>query len=73
MADLKQKVLNAIQESGKKDEQLPNKVILIGNTYWSAQYKTDHMEGLCEDFDKKSCRYINVKTDHPYKIKNLLL
>lgn len=69
MADLKQKVLNAIQESGKKDEQLPNKVILIGNTYWSAQYKTDHMEGLCEDFDKNSCRYINVKTDHPYKMK----
>ena len=27
------------------------------------------MEGLCEDFDKKSCRYINVKTDHPYKMK----
>jgi len=53
MTDLKQKVLNAIQESGKKDEQLQNKVILIGNTYWSAQYKTDHMEGLCEDFDKK--------------------
>lgn len=69
MADLKQKVLNAIQESGKKDEQLQNKVILIGNTYWSAQYKTDHMEGLCEDFDKKAVRYVNTKTERVYKMK----
>lgn len=69
MADLKQKVLNAIQESGKKDEQLQNKVILIGNTYWSAQYKTDHMEGLCEDFDKKAVRYVNTKTNRVYKMK----
>lgn len=69
MADLKQKVLNAIQESGKKDEQLQNKVILIGNTYWSSQYRTDHMEGLCEDFDKKAVRYVNTKTDRVYKMK----
>lgn len=69
MADLKQKVLNAIQESGKKDEQLQNKVILIGNTYWSSQYRTDHMEGLCEDFDKKAVRYINTKTERVYKMK----
>ena len=69
MADLKQKVLNAIQESGKKDEQLQNKVILIGNTYWSSQYRTDHMEGLCEDFDKKAVRYVNTKTERVYKMK----
>lgn len=69
MADLKQKVLNAVQESGKKDEQLRNKVELIGKIYWSSQYRTDRMKGLCEDFDKKAVRYINVKTEHPYKMK----
>lgn len=69
MADLKLKILNAVQESGKKDEQLQNKVELIGKFYWSSQYRTDHMKGLCEDFDKKAVRYINVKTEHPYKMK----
>lgn len=69
MADLKHKVLNAIQESGKKDEQLRNKVELIGKIYWSALYRTDEKKGLCDDFDKKAVRYINVKTEHPYKMK----
>ena len=69
MADLKQLVLEAIQYSGKHDSTLQNKVILIGKTYWSAQYRTDEKEGLCEDFDKKAVRYINVKTEHPYKMK----
>lgn len=69
MADLKQLVLDAIQNSGKHDSTLQNKVILIGKTYWSAQYRTDEKEGLCEDFDKKAVRYINVKTEHPYKMK----
>ena len=69
MAELKHLVLGYIRESGKSDPSLPNKVILIGNTYWSAQYRTDHMEGLCEDFDKKAVRYVNTKTEHVYKMK----
>lgn len=69
MADLKRLVLAAIQESGKQDTRLSNKVKLIGKTYWSAQYRTDHMEGLCEDFDKKAVRYVNAKTEHVYKMK----
>lgn len=48
MANLKQLVLDAIQESGKQDSTLQNKVILIGKTYWSGQYRTDHMEGRTE-------------------------
>lgn len=69
MADLKRQVLDAIQESGKQDSTLRNKVILIGKTYWSNQYRTDHMEGLCEDFDKKAVRYVNTKTERVYKMK----
>lgn len=69
MADLKRLVLDTIQESGKQDSTLQNKVILIGKTYWSSQYRTDHMEGLCEDFDKKAVRYVNTKTDRVYKMK----
>lgn len=33
MAELKQLVLGYIRETGKTDSNLPNKVILIGNTY----------------------------------------
>ena len=69
MAELKQLVLGYIRDNGKADPNLPNKVILIGNTYWSSQYRTDHMEGLCEDFDKKSVRYVNTKAEHVYKMK----
>ena len=69
MAELKQLVLGYIRDNGKADPKLPNKVILIGNTYWSSQYRTDHMEGLCEDFDKKSVRYVNTKAEHVYKMK----
>ena len=69
MADLKRLVLDTIQESGKQDSALQNKVILIGKTYWSNQYRTDYMEGLCEDFDKKAVRYVNTKTERVYKMK----
>lgn len=69
MADLKRLVLDTIQESGKQDSTLQNKVILIGKTYWSNQYRTDYMEGLCEDFDKKAVRYVNTKTERVYKMK----
>lgn len=69
MAELKRQVLEAVEASGKNDPRLSNKVMLIGKTYWSALYRTDHMEGLCEDFDKKSVRYVNTKTEHVYKMK----
>ena len=69
MAELKHLVLSYIRETGKADINLPNKVRLIGNTYWSGQYRTDHMEGLCEDYDKKAIRYVNTKTEHVYKMK----
>lgn len=69
MAELKHLVLSYIRETGKTDINLPNKVRLIGNTYQSSQYRTDHMEGLCEDFDKKAVRYVNTKTERVYKMK----
>lgn len=69
MAELKHLVLGYIRETGKADPSLPNKVILIGNIYWSGQYRTDLMEGLCEDFDKKAVRYVNNKTERVYKMK----
>lgn len=69
MADLKKRVLAAIMEQGKNDEALQHKVILMGKTYWSAQYRTDEKMGLCEDFDGRAVRYINCKTERAFKMK----
>lgn len=69
MADLKKLVLQAIQDSGKEDDHLTNKVTLIGRTYWSAKYRTDEYQGLCLDFDKKSVRYVNVERNRDYKMR----
>lgn len=69
MAELKHLVLSYIRETGETDINLPGKVRLIGNTYWSAQYRTDHMDGICEDYDKRAVRYVNTKTGRIYKMK----
>lgn len=69
MADLKKQVLLAIEHSGYDDLSLPYKVSLMGKTFRSALYKTDEAEGICEDFDKKSVRYINVERNRPFKMK----
>ena len=69
MATLKSRVLSAIQQSGKQNPELKHKVQLLGSTYWSAQYQTDYMEGLCEDFDKRAVRYVSVKANRVYKMK----
>ena len=69
MADLKKVTLEHIRKAGQNDDRLRNKVTLIGKTYWSAQYKTDSMEGLCEDFDNRSVRYVNIKTGRVFKMK----
>ena len=46
MAELQKKVAEAVRESGRNDETLKNKVELIGETYHSAQYKTDKDKGI---------------------------
>lgn len=69
MADLKKQVIAAIEESGQNDLDLPYVVNVMGKTFHSALYETDQAEGLCEDFDKKSIRYINVERDQAFKMK----
>ena len=55
MAELKHLVLSYIRETGKADINLPNKVRLIGNTYWSSQYRTDHMEVVFFKEEETGC------------------
>lgn len=69
MADLQKKVMEVVRNSGKDDETLPHKVELIGETYWSAKYKTDEVKGVCEDLDKNSVRYLNIERNRIFKMK----
>lgn len=69
MADLKKQVIKAIEISGQDDISLPYEIHVMGKTFHSSLYKTDEEEGVCEDFDKKSIRYINVERDRAFKMK----
>ncbi len=69
MADLKKQVTQALIDSGKQDPALTEKVTLIGKTFFSSKYRTDHLLGVCEDFDKKAIRYINVERERAFKMK----
>lgn len=37
--------------------------------HFSTKYKTDENKGLCEDYDARAIRYINMKTGKVYKMK----
>lgn len=51
MADLKQKVLNAVQESGKQDEQLQNDPSMTaGDLFY--MYQTNYPKLRLEDFER---------------------
>ena len=56
MSELKQTMLERIKQSG---ESLKYEVKLINYTFKSSKFETDEFNGLCEDGDPKSCRYIN--------------
>lgn len=42
---------------------------LNGITYYSSDYKTDDMEGLCEDGTLNSIRYVNIEKGRVYKMR----
>jgi aspartokinase-like uncharacterized kinase len=66
MSQLKEVMTQRIIEGGQ-DKKYP--VQLINTTYHSDIYETDNMEGLCEDGDNKSVRYINHNNGKVYKMK----
>lgn len=69
MSELKQVMLQRIQESGRNDESLPNEVKLINYTFYSGKYATDEFDGVCQDGDIKCCRYKNCNDGRTYKMK----
>ena len=66
MSQLKEVMTQRIIKSGQDKKYT---VQLINTTYNSDIYETDIMEGLCEDGDNKSVRYINHNNGKVYKMK----
>lgn len=69
MSELKQTILERVQQSGCNDENLPHKVQLINYTFYSSKYETDEFNGVCQDGDVKCCRYKNCNNGRAYKMK----
>ena len=69
MSELKQTMLQRVQDSGCNDESLPYKVQLINYTFYSSKYATDEFNGVCQDGDIKCVRYKNCNDNRTYKMK----
>ena len=69
MSELKQTILERVQQSGCDDENLQHKVRLINYTFYSSKYETDEFNGVCQDGDVKCCRYKNSNNGRTYKMK----
>ncbi|MDR2810448.1 MAG: hypothetical protein LBB84_07835 [Tannerellaceae bacterium] len=69
MAELKQILTNEIIRSGWEDTGLPNKVKIREQTCHSALCRTDDYNGLCEDGDSRSFRYVNTENGRVFKMK----
>ena len=69
MSELKQTMLERVQQSGCNDESLPYKVQLINYTFYSSKYASDEFNGVCQDGDVKCVRYKNCNSGRTYKMK----
>ena len=69
MAELKEKLNISFREAGQLNPDLSNEIILMYRVYRSAKYATDEFNGICEDCDYKSIRYINSQNGKIYKMK----
>ena len=59
MAELKKTITRTIIISGHSDMSLRYVLELDGDFFYSRNFETDELKGLCEDGDSRSIRYIN--------------
>lgn len=69
MAELRQVMLDHIQQSGKDDVALPYEMQLKDYSFWSDKYRTDGKKGITLDGDTKAIRYINMESNRDFKMK----
>lgn len=59
MSKLKETMLDKIVTSSKDNSKMKYEVHLINYTFYSGKFETDGANGLCEDGDPRSIRYMN--------------
>ena len=69
MTDLKQILTKRIRVSGARSCKNPYKVEVLGKTYKSHIYSTDHWKGLCEDGSPGFVRYQNNDNGGSWKMR----
>ena len=69
MAELRQIMLDHIQQSGREDATLPYEMQLKDYSFWSDKYRTDGKRGITLDGDTKAIRYINMESNRDFKMK----
>ena len=69
LVDLRNIITKKLQISGARSHNLPYKIELLGQTYYSNKYKLDSMSGVCEDGTPNAVRYINMESGRVFKMK----
>lgn len=69
MAELRQVMLDHIQQSGKDDASLPYEMQIKNYSFWSDKYRTDGKRGITLDGDTRAIRYINMGSNRDFKMK----
>lgn len=70
LVDLRSIITKKLHISGAKSHNLPYKIELLGQTYYSNKYQLDSiMCGVCEDGTPNAIRYINIEKNHVFKMK----
>ena len=69
MAELRQVMLDHIQQSGKDDAAFPYEMQIKNYSFWSDKYRTDGKKGVTLDGDTRAIRYINMESNRDYKMK----
>lgn len=59
MPELKKTMTERIMISGHSDDRLCYGLELGGDLYYSQNFETDELKGVCEDGDSKAIRYVN--------------
>ena len=68
MAELRNQITTRIIRSGEEDN-LPYEVQIKDMVYRSKDYYTDDYQGMCEDGDYRSFRYVSAENSRVFKMK----
>ena len=69
MTTLYSSVLEWLQSESKHNDDARNRIILNGIDVYSVRYELDDFDGICEDGDTRSIRYINTERGRVFKMR----